>query len=124
MHRDIKKVLFTARIIRQRVRLLGREISRAYRGQELVLVGVANGALVFLSDLIRSISVPIKIDLIRVKSYGEKTISSGMVTITKDIEIEIARKNVIIVEDIIDTGLTMDFIVRHLKIVCFPANIG
>lgn len=123
MHRDIKKILFTAKIIRQRVKSLGKKISRDYRGRELVLIGVANGALIFLSDLMRAISVPVRIDLIRVKTYGQKTVSSGIVEISKDVEIEIAGKNVLVVEDIIDTGLTMDFIIRHLQ-KNNPASIG
>ncbi|MFH0891735.1 MAG: hypoxanthine phosphoribosyltransferase [Candidatus Falkowbacteria bacterium] len=123
MHRNIKSILFPAKMIRKRIKTLGKEISRDYKGREPILIGVANGALVFLADLMRALSCPAKIDLIRVGSYGQKASTSGLISVAKDIEMDIAGKNVIVVEDIIDTGLTMDFIVRHLQ-KNNPASIG
>jgi len=123
MHRHIKRILFPAKTIRKRIKALGEEISRDYKGREPILIGVANGALVFLADLMRTLSCPAKIDLIRVRSYGQKASTSGLITVVKDIEMDIAGLDAIIVEDIIDTGLTMDFIIRHLE-KNNPASIG
>lgn len=90
-------------------------ISSDYQGHELVLVGVLKGAFVFLSDLIRCLAIPVKVDFIRVKSYGSNIDSSGNIQLTKGIEINLKNADVLVVEDIIDTGLTINYIMDYLK---------
>jgi len=99
-------VLIDARTISNRVAELGREISRDYQGRHPLLVGVLKGAVVFLSDLMRSLTVLVEIDFMAVSSYGYSTTSSGVVRILKDLEKSLEGKDVLIVEDIVDTGLT------------------
>ena len=93
------------------VKRLGRRLSEDYAGKELVLVGVLKGGFIFLADLMREISIPVDMDFIAVSSYGESTRSSGVVRIIKDIDLDVVGKHVLIVEDLVDTGLTL----RHLK---------
>lgn len=92
-----------------------RKISSDYEGSELVLIGVLKGAFVFLADLARCLTIPVKIDFVRVSSYGSATVSSENIHLTKEIEIDIKNKDVLIVEDIVDTGLTLTFLVDYLK---------
>src|SRR5438046_1508869 len=108
-------VLFTADQLMTRIRELGAQIERDYRGKELVLVGVLKGAFVFISDLARSIDLPLSVDFIGLSSYGEATESSGVVKITSDLSRPIEGKHVLIVEDIIDTGLTMRYLLDNLS---------
>lgn len=102
-----KQVVIAAGAIRQRVGELGQAIDRDYAGQPLVLVGILNGAFIFLADLARAVTMPVEIDFIRVASYGNATCSSGAPAFTKDIELSIAGKHVLLVEDIVDTGRTI-----------------
>src|ERR1700742_276623 len=99
--------LFSAEQIADRVRALGAEIARDYAGKNLVLVGVMKGSFVFAADLARAIDLPVRIDFLGVRSYGEGTESSGVVQITQDLSKPIADEDVLIVEDIVDTGLTV-----------------
>lgn len=108
---DIQEILVTKELLEKKVRELGRRISGDYEGKELVLIGVLKGGVVFFSDLIRHITIPIEMDFISVSSYGNSTKSSGVVRIIKDIDIDISHKHVLIVEDLVDTGLTL----RYLK---------
>ncbi len=101
--------------IQDRVAALGERISADYKGKDLVLIGVLKGAFIFLSDLIRHITVPIKIDFIRAASYGDDTETSGCIKLSKDVEIDLRDKHVLLVEDIIDTGLTLANLVDYLK---------
>ncbi len=101
--------------IQQSVATLGEQISADYEGKDLVLIGVLKGAFVFLSDLIRHITIPIQIDFIRAASYGDDTETSGHIRLTKDVEIDLKDKNVVVVEDIIDTGLTLSHLVDYLR---------
>jgi hypoxanthine phosphoribosyltransferase len=94
---------------------LGAEISRDYAGRELVMVGVLKGAVLFLADLMRSIDVPCEVDFMAVSSYGSQTDSSGVVRILKDLDAPIAGRHVLIVEDIIDSGLTLQYLMRNLR---------
>jgi hypoxanthine phosphoribosyltransferase len=94
---------------------LARQISHDYKGREVILVGVLKGAFVFLADLIRHLTIPVKIDFIRLASYGNNTSSSGTVCLTKEIEIDIGGKDILVVEDIVDTGLSLEFLIGHLK---------
>ena len=94
---------------------VAKKISADYKDSELVLIGVLKGAFVFLSDLIRQITIPVKIDFVGVSSYGSKTVSSGKIKLTRDIEIDIKDKDVLIIEDIVDTGLTLKYLIDYLK---------
>lgn len=104
------EVLFSRERIRERVAELGRQIDRDYAGESIVLVGVLKGAAIFLADLARSISVDNTFDFVAVSSYGKGKQSSGAVKLIKDLDQSIEGKNVIVVEDILDTGLTLNFL--------------
>src|SRR5437588_403916 len=108
------EVLFTQQQIAARVAELGAQIERDHRGKDLVLVGVLKGAFVFVSDLARQIDLPLSVDFIGLSSYGEETESSGVVKITSDLSRPIEGKHVLIVEDIVDTGLTMRYLLDNL----------
>ncbi|OQX62805.1 MAG: hypoxanthine phosphoribosyltransferase [Desulfococcus sp. 4484_242] len=110
-----KKLLIARETIRERVKELARRISSDYKGQQPVIVGVLNGAVFFFADLAREISIPIEIDFIRAASYGSEMTSSGKVRVTKDVEIPIQGRSVILVEDIVDTGLTLTRIIRNVQ---------
>ena len=101
--------------IRQQVKKIAQDITDEYKDREPVLIGVLNGVFIFFSDLVREISIPLKIDFVRLASYGSRDVSSGTITLKKDIKLPIKGKPVIIVEDIIDTGLTLSFLVAHIK---------
>jgi hypoxanthine phosphoribosyltransferase len=110
-----KKVLYSKETIEKRVSELAETISRDYEGKDLVFVCVLKGAFMFLADLTRRLRIPHIIDFVRLASYGSGTVSSGKITITKDIETSIEGKDVVIVEDIVDTGITLDFLKDRLK---------
>jgi hypoxanthine phosphoribosyltransferase len=101
--------------IDRRLREMGREISEDYAGKQLVLVGVLRGAFMFLSDLCRHITIPIEIDFLGLESYGDETTSSGVVRMTSDLSRPIQGKHVLIVEDIVDTGLTARYLIQNLE---------
>jgi len=116
MHReDIDKILFTEDQIRERVKELGKKIATDYAGKELVVVGLLKGAAWFLADLTRAIDMPLKVDFMVVSSYGNNTISSGSIDIRLNIREDLHGKNVLLVDDIIDTGLTFSVIADMLK---------
>jgi len=112
---DIKEVLFSTEALAARVRELGAEISADYAGKEILMVGVLRGAIVFMADLARAISRPVTIDFIAVTSYGASTQSSGVVRILKDLDEEVEGRHVLIVEDIIDSGLTLKYLYENIK---------
>ena len=101
--------------IRQQVQKIARDIASDYRDREPVLIGVLNGVFLFFADLVKAIAIPVIIDFVRVASYGPRNVSSGKITFTKDVEVSVKGKPVIIVEDIIDTGLTLSFLADHIK---------
>ncbi|HHV77412.1 MAG TPA: hypoxanthine phosphoribosyltransferase [Syntrophothermus lipocalidus] len=109
------KVLLTKKQIQSRVRELGQSITYDYAGHELVVVGILTGSFIFLADLVRTIDVPVVIDFMSLSSYGALTESSGEVRILKDLEMPVEGKNVLVVEDIVDTGLTLTYVVEVLK---------
>jgi hypoxanthine phosphoribosyltransferase len=111
----IGEVLVSQEDLQRRVKELGAEISRDYEGRDLVMVGVLKGAVMFIADLMRQLTVPCEIDFIAVSSYGSSTDSSGVVRILKDLEAPIEGRDVLIVEDIIDSGLTLQYLIRNLK---------
>ena len=108
------ELLVSSEEIETKVRELGARINEDYRGQDLVLVGILRGAVVFLSDLMREIEVPCEIDFIEVSSYGAGTTTSGVARILKDLREDISGRHVLVVEDIIDTGLTLSYLRRTL----------
>jgi hypoxanthine phosphoribosyltransferase len=113
---DVAEVLIGEEQIRQKVIELGARLSADYLGRELTLVSVLKGSLPFMADLMRAISIPVTIDLMEVSSYGgTATETSGLVRILKDLSASIEGRDVLIVEDIIDTGLTLNYLVRYLK---------
>jgi hypoxanthine phosphoribosyltransferase len=116
LHADVAEVLVSEEAIQNRVRELGQQISDDYRGRDLTLVSVLKGSLPFMADLMRAIDVPVRIDLMEVSSYGgTATESSGLVRILKDLSSSIAGNDVLLVEDIIDTGLTLNYLIRYLR---------
>ena len=108
------EVLVSAEELQRRVAQLGEEISRDYEGRSLLLVGVLKGAVFFLSDLMRFIDIPVEVDFMAVASYGSATDSSGVVRILKDLDAPIDDRDVLIVEDIVDSGLTLQYLMRNL----------
>jgi len=112
---DLERCLISGEEIAKKVAALGREITRDYRDKELVVVGILKGAVVFLADLIREIKIPLFLDFMAVSSYGSSTESSGVVRIMKDLDGSVENKDVLIVEDIIDTGLTLKYLVENLE---------
>jgi hypoxanthine phosphoribosyltransferase len=111
----IGEILVQQDELAHRVRELGQEISADYRGRELFLVGVLKGAVFFLSDLMRHLQVPCEVDFMAVASYGSTTDSSGVVRILKDLDAPIEGRDVLIVEDIVDSGLTLSYLLRTLR---------
>ena len=109
------EVYLSAEQIRSRVKELGKMISAAYRGKELVLLGILKGSFVFMADLVRNIEIPHSLDFMAISSYEGVGGSPGAVKILKDLDESITGKNVVIVEDIIDTGLTLGYLIRHLE---------
>lgn len=114
MEKDIKEVLFTPAQLDEKITELGHQITKDYRGKDLLMIGVLKGANVFMSDLMRKIETSVKIDFIAVSSYGLSTQSSGVVRIIKDLDYSIEGKDVLVVEDIIDTGLTLHYLYDNL----------
>jgi len=101
--------------ISQKVKGLAQRISEDYTGKELVVLGVLKGSFIFLADLIREITIPVQVDFVRLTSYGSNTTSSGTIRITKEAELDIRDRDVLIVEDIIDSGVTIAYLLDHLK---------
>lgn len=114
-HPDIEKVLFTQEDIDGIVSRLGEQITRDYAGKDLVLIAVLRGAVVFMGDLMRKIELPTNIDFMAVSSYVDGVKSSGIVLIIKDLDIDIRGRDVLIVEDILDSGLTLKYLMKNLK---------
>ncbi len=112
---DIDQVLVSSEEIRDKIATLAKEITDDYRGKDLLLVGVLKGAFVFMADLAREIRLPIEFDFMAVSSYGTSTRSSGVVRILKDLDYEITDRHVLLVEDIIDSGLTISYLLRYLE---------
>ena len=109
------KVLFDDRQIKDRIQILSDMINASFIGQEVIAIGVLKGAVIFYSELVRKLKIPLYFDFIQVGSYGAAKESSGKVRIIKDIEKDISGKNVLIIEDIIDTGYTLDWLLKTLK---------
>lgn len=115
IHEDVEKILLSSDEIQDKIATLGKQITEDYRDKDLLLVGVLKGAFVFMSDLARSIHLPIEFDFMAVSSYGSSTRSSGVVRILKDLDYEITDRHVLLIEDIIDSGLTISYLLRYLE---------
>ena len=115
LERAVGEVLIDADSLRARIVELGEEISAYYEGRDLLLVGVLKGAVFFMADLMRRLTVPCEVDFMAISSYGAQTDSSGVVRILKDLDINIEGRNVLVVEDIIDSGLTLSYLMRNLE---------
>jgi hypoxanthine phosphoribosyltransferase len=114
IHRDVEEVLLTEEQIRERVVQLGAQLAADYADRSPVLVSVLKGSIIFMADLIRATPIPLSLDLMEVSSYGSGTETSGQVRILKDLSSSIQDRDVIVVEDIIDTGLTLNYLLRYL----------
>ena len=112
---DVKEVLITSQEIEDKVREIGARITEDYEGEKLLLIGILRGAVVIMSDLMRHIDLQCELDFMDISSYGTGTSSSGVVRILKDLEENITERHVLIVEDIIDTGLTLSYLMRSLQ---------
>jgi hypoxanthine phosphoribosyltransferase len=115
LERGVAKTLIQEQTLRSRVAELGVEISGDYAGRDLLLVGVLKGAVFFMADLMRQLTIPCEVDFMAISSYGASTDSSGVVRILKDLDINIEGRHVLVVEDIIDSGLTLSYLVRTLE---------
>ena len=112
---SVGEVLVTEKDIKDKIAELGQRITEDYGGRTLLIVGVLKGALLFVADLIRSINLPVEYDFMAVSSYGVTTKTSGVVRIVKDLDVDLTDKDVLIVEDVIDSGLTLSYLVRNLR---------
>ncbi len=115
LERGVDAILIDEERLQQRIRELGDEISADYAGRDLLLIGVLKGAVFFMADLMRRLGVPCEIDFMAISSYGASTDSSGVVRILKDLDINIEHRHVLVVEDIIDSGLTLSYLVKTLE---------
>jgi len=112
---EVAEVLLTEEAIWTRVREIAAAVSRDYAGKNLLLVGILRGAVFFLADLARALSIPVEFDFMAISSYGQGAVSSGVVRILKDLDAPITNRHVLIVEDIVDTGFTLGYLLRMLR---------
>jgi len=115
LQNDIQEILYSQEIIQQKVQELGAAISRDYEGRNPLVICVLKGAFIFMADLSKNISIPIELDFMAVSSYGNSTRSSGEVRIVKDLDVSVEGRDVLIVEDIIDSGLTLSYLIDVLE---------
>lgn len=113
--KDVKEVLYTTEQLSLKTKEIAEKINKDYEGKELILIGILKGSVMFMTDLIKEITIPCKIDFMDVSSYGNSSETSGVVRILKDLDFEIKGKHVIIVEDIIDTGITLKYLKKYLN---------
>jgi hypoxanthine phosphoribosyltransferase len=115
LEQAVGEVLIDEPTLQTRIAALGEEISNDYAGKDLLLVGVLKGAVFFMADLMRTLTVPCEVDFMAISSYGDETDSSGVVRILKDLDIPLQDRHVLVVEDIIDSGLTLSYLMRNLR---------
>lgn len=113
---DIKETLYSEEQILKRVREISKDISKDYAGKDLLIVGILKGSVIFTSDLAKNIEIPCSLDFMAVSSYGSSTESSGVIKILKDLDEDIEGKHVLIVEDIVDTGITLSYLLEYLNV--------
>ena len=115
MKEDLKEILFSEEVLAAKIKELANRISEDYKGKDLVVVGILKGSVIFAAELIKNITIPCEIDFMAVSSYGNSTETSGVVRILKDLDHHIEHKHVLIVEDIVDTGVTLNYLLKYLK---------
>lgn len=115
MHNDISQVLFTEEEIQAKIAELGRKITEDYKGKRVLVLCVLKGAFIFMADLVRNMDLPLEIEFMAVSSYGNSTRTSGEVKIVKDLDVSVEGRDVLIVEDIIDSGLTLSYLIDVLE---------
>jgi hypoxanthine phosphoribosyltransferase len=115
MNQDITQVLYDEEAIQRRIQEIGNQISADYVDKNPILINILRGGVIFLADLVRNITIPMEMDFMSISSYGDSTVSSGVVKIRKDIDTDICGRHVIIVEDIVDSGLTLEYLIEYLK---------
>lgn len=115
MLQDIQKVLFSTEELQTKIKALGMAITRDYAGKELLMIGVLRGAVIFMADLARAINISVALDFMAVSSYGASTSTSGVVRILKDLDESLEGRHILVVEDIIDTGLTLNYLLDIIK---------
>ena len=115
MREDLQEVLFSEEVLSKKVKELAEQISSDYKGKELVVVGILKGSVVFTAELIKNIDIYCELDFMAVSSYGNSTETSGVVRILKDLDSSIEGKHILIVEDIVDTGTTLSYLLKYLK---------
>lgn len=115
MREDIEKILLDEEQISKKIKEIGNNISRDYKGKELILIGVLKGSIMYMANLAKEIDIPCTMDFMSVSSYGNSTTSSGIVKILKDLDASIEGKDVLIVEDIIDSGITLKYLQKYLR---------
>lgn len=114
MHNDIMEILITEKQLKEKVHEIGRQITEDYKDKNLLMVSVLKGSVVFMADLMRTVEIPCEIDFMCVSSYGKGQKTSGVVKIIKDLDIDLKDKDLLIVEDILDSGMTLDYIINML----------
>lgn len=112
---DVERVLISTEELKQRIADMGKQISQDYADKEILMIGVLRGAVIFMADLARAIDIPVAIDFMAVSSYGSGTSSSGVVRILKDLDETVEGKHILVVEDIIDSGLTLNYLLDNIK---------
>jgi len=115
MHRDVEKVLYTEVALKERIAELGRRMTVDYQGKNPVFIGVLKGSFMFMADLMRTIDLPCEVEFMAVSSYGNKSETTGAVRITQDLDMDIENRHAIIVEDILDSGLTLNYLINYLN---------
>lgn len=115
MHNDIQEVLYSEEQIQAKINELGKQISDDYEGRNPLVICVLKGAFIFMADLVKQITVPLEIDFMAVSSYGQSTKSSGVVKIVKDLDVPVEGRDILVVEDIIDSGLTLSYLIDVLE---------
>jgi hypoxanthine phosphoribosyltransferase len=115
LHKDIQEILYSEEQIQAKVAELGEEISREYEGRNPLVICVLKGAFIFMADFVKRVTIPLEVDFMAISSYGASTKSSGVVKIIKDLDVSVEGRNIIIVEDIIDSGLTLSYLIDVLE---------
>jgi len=115
MHKDLEKLLFDEAALAERIKELGQEITEDFSDKNPILIAVLKGSFMFMADLVRAIDMPCQLEFLGVSSYGDQTTSTGAVKITRDLEVDIEGRDVIIVEDILDSGLTLSYLKGYLQ---------
>ncbi|AOR22349.1 hypoxanthine phosphoribosyltransferase [Clostridium taeniosporum] len=115
MREDIQEILFDEEVLKQKIKEMASKISEDYKGKELVVVGILKGSVIFAAELIKNISIPCEIDFMAVSSYGNSTETSGVVRILKDLDHGVEGKDILLVEDIVDSGVTLSYLLKYLK---------